>query len=396
MRPYPADPGPTSVNQSTRPGPRARPGAGRRTALVVGAGAFGGWTAWFLCRAGLEVTLVDAWGPGNVRASSGGESRVLRHAYGARGMYTELAARSRTLWMEHETLWRESLYRETGLLGLVSSQDESFASQSLATLERFGHAAERIDPDELAQRFPVVSTDGVRWAFLERQAGVLSARRSARVVRDAVVAAGGRYVEARATLEQDGSVSAGTVPLAADAVVVCAGPWLTDWLPASTPGPLTVTRQEIFCFGLPAGDRAHGSLPVWFDHGERFWYGIPAHDGRGFKLADDTPGEAFDPTGGDRTPTRDGLERARAYLSRRFPALGSAPLLEARVCQYTSTTDDHFVLDRHPEHPHLWLVGGGSGHGFKHGPAMGELTARCVCEDVEPPDEFRLAVRAGG
>ena len=118
---------------------------------------------------------------------------------------------------------------------------------------------------------------------------------------------------------------------------------------------------------------------------------MPEGEGRGFKVADDTRGVAVDPTAMDRTPTREGVERARAFLGRRFPALAGAPLLEARVCQYENSPDGHFVIDRHPEADNAWIVGGGSGHGFKLSPALGEHVARAVLGEAEPEQVFRLA-----
>jgi len=153
------------------------------------------------------------------------------------------------------------------------------------------------------------------------------------------------------------------------------------------------TRQEVFFFGTPSGDRrfTEEALPVWADHGARFMYGIPGNEWRGFKVADDTRGPLFDPTNGERTPTPAALQIARDYIAYRFPGLKGAPLLESRVCQYEQSPDEHFIIDRHPEAANAWLVGGGSGHGFKHGPAVGELVARLVLSGAAPDEQFRLS-----
>jgi glycine/D-amino acid oxidase-like deaminating enzyme len=145
------------------------------------------------------------------------------------------------------------------------------------------------------------------------------------------------------------------------------------------------TKQDIFFFGPAAGDSrfSDASLPVWGDHGKRFFYGIPGSDRRGFKLADDTRGGDFDPTFGERIVTPATLKRAREYLALRFPAMKDAPLIETRVCQYEQTADSHFVVDRHPRMDNVWLLGGGSGHGFKHGPALGEMVAELILKDGE-------------
>ena len=145
------------------------------------------------------------------------------------------------------------------------------------------------------------------------------------------------------------------------------------------------TKQGIFFFGPPAGDLrfTDAHLPVWGDHGKRFFYGIPGSGRRGFKVADDTRGSAFDPTTGERMVSQATLKRVREYLAFRFPAMKDAPLIETRVCQYEQTPDSNFIVDRHPRMENVWLLGGGSGHGFKHGPALGELMAELIVKDGE-------------
>ena len=158
-------------------------------------------------------------------------------------------------------------------------------------------------------------------------------------------------------------------------------------------GPLIQpTRQEVFFFGTPPGDSRfdEGTLPCWIDNGRELFYGIPGNRWRGFKIADDTRGPAFDPTVGERLPSAEQVTAARRYLSRRFPALKSAPLLEARVCQYENSPDGHYIIDRLPSLGNAWAIGGGSGHGFKMGPALGELTAQLVLEDQKADPFFRL------
>jgi glycine/D-amino acid oxidase-like deaminating enzyme len=120
-------------------------------------------------------------------------------------------------------------------------------------------------------------------------------------------------------------------------------------------------------------------------------YGIPGNQERGFKLADDTRGPEFDPTSGERLVSEASVKEIRKYLAYRFPGMKNAPLLESRVCQYENTKDENFVIDRHPHNQNVWMVGGGSGHGFKHGPALGEMVAKLVLNDEDADAVFRLA-----
>jgi glycine/D-amino acid oxidase-like deaminating enzyme len=132
-------------------------------------------------------------------------------------------------------------------------------------------------------------------------------------------------------------------------------------------------------------------MPIWIDFGERIFYGIPDLHGRGFKIADDTRGETFDPTTGDRTPSAEGIARARRLLAERFPELANAPLLAAEVCQYENSPDGHLIIDKHPTQKNTWLAGGGSGHGFKLSPALGELLANAILGRAPAPEMFALA-----
>ena len=117
---------------------------------------------------------------------------------------------------------------------------------------------------------------------------------------------------------------------------------------------------------------------------------MPGNHWRGFKIADDTRGPVIDPSAMEREISADKLASARSYLQMRFPAMSGAPLLESRVCQYENSTDHNFILDRHPEAGNTWIVGGGSGHGFKHGPVIGEMVADAVLGIKAPPEQMAL------
>ncbi|PYO97457.1 MAG: hypothetical protein DMD60_06875 [Gemmatimonadetes bacterium] len=371
----------------------------QRHVVVVGAGAFGGWTALHLLRRGARVTLVDAWGPGNSRASSGGETRVIRGTYGPRAIYTHLTARALQLWKENERRWHRQLYHPIGVLWLVEN-DEAYEKAALPLLKEAGLAFEELSGAETARRYPQINCEQVRWAIFENDAGYLTARRACAAVLEGFLAEGGEYRQLAAEpgpqvagAELRGIKLSDGTTLAADAFVFACGPWLGRLFPDVIGDRVRATRQEVFFFGTPPGDQrfTEQALPVWADHGRGFIYGIPGNEWRGFKVADDTRGPPFDPTTGERLPTPAVLQSAREYLAFRFPGLKDAPLVEARVCQYENSPDEHFIVDRHPATANLWLVGGGSGHGFKHGPAVGELVAKLVLTGEAAPPEFRLS-----
>jgi glycine/D-amino acid oxidase-like deaminating enzyme len=353
---------------------------------VIGAGAFGGWTALNLLRQGAQVTLVDAWGPGNARASSGGETRVIRATYGTRRIYTALAARALAMWRDEDARGGRSLFKRTGALWLFGA-DDAFGRASADALTAEDCRCEWLSVRDSAVRFPQFAYDGVTSVLFEPEAGYLLARRACEYVAERVAAEGGafRIGAVAGPLAANGSpfkqiaFTDGTL-LEADAFVFTCGPWLGPLFPDVIGDLIASTRQEVYYFGTPAGDDrfSDAHMPVWLDFGERLIYGIPGNANRGFKVADDTSGEPFDPTSGSRDVTREGAAAAREFLSRRFPALARAPFLGGEVCQYESSPDSHFIVDRHPGAANVWIAGGGSGHGFKMGPALGELLAGAV------------------
>jgi glycine/D-amino acid oxidase-like deaminating enzyme len=365
---------------------------------VIGAGAFGGWTALFLLRRGARVTLLDAWGAGNSRASSGGETRVIRGTYGPHQRYTKMAARALQLWKEHDQRWQVKLLYQTGVLWLVTAGDDRFERESLPGLREAGIAYQELSAKELAARWPQINLEGVHWGIYEPESGYLTARTACQAVLDGFLAEGGEYRQAAARPRDldgarwDSLWLADGSQLRADHYIFACGPWLGKLFPETIGRRIRSTKQEVFFFGTPAGDDrfTETRLPVWADHGEPFMYGIPGNLGRGFKVADDTRGPGFDPTSGERLVSPEGLRKVREYIGFRFPAMKDAPLVESRVCQYENSLDNHFIIDRHPRHQGVWLVGGGSGHGFKHGPALGEMVAAMVTENQDPDRGFGL------
>jgi glycine/D-amino acid oxidase-like deaminating enzyme len=369
--------------------------------VVVGAGAFGGWTALALQRRGARVTLIDAWGAGHARASSGGESRVIRAAYGSRAVYTELSLRALDLWRAFDPDRR--LLRETGVLWLFG-QDDGFGRASADVMRQQGGGLEELAMADAARRYPQIAFGGVRTVFWEPNAGFLHARLACLDVVERFVLEGGDYrCRAARTPVETGGDALVRLPLTdgtsheADAFVFACGPWLPEVFPEAVGPRIATPRQDVLYFGTPSGnpDFHADQLPVWMDFAagsrEGQIYGVPATRTSGFKVADDAPGPAFDPTNGDRIVGPESVARARAFLAMRFPALAKSPLVGSEVCQYEATPDAHLIVDRHPRSSNVWILGGGSGHGFKMGPAIGEMMAAVLLDGVAPDPQFSLA-----
>lgn len=352
--------------------------------VVVGAGTFGAWTAWHLRRAGHAVTLVDAFGAGHSRASSGGESRIIRMGYGDRALYSRWALESLPQWKQVlAEAGQPDLFRETGVLWLGRG-DDPHVDVTARTLHRLGVTTESIAPEDLRSRFPALDFTDITRVVLEPGSGVLLARRAVDVVATQAVRQGVDYrvasVEPRGLSRRTDSVGLGNGDrLTAGTFVFACGPWLPKLFPDLLGPLLRTTRQEVFFLGTPAGDRrfAPPALPAWIDF-HAGAYGLPDLERRGAKIGLTALGPAFDPDHGDRAPSAEALAAARGFASARLPALREAPLLEARVCQYTNTPSGDLLLDRHPDHDNVWFAGGGSGHGFKLGPAVGAYVASQV------------------
>jgi len=329
--------------------------------VIIGAGVFGASLAWRISRSGENVTLVDQFEPGDRRASSGGKTRLLRCSHGPEDDYTAMAWRARTLWRELEEESGEDLLLECGVAWFAHSE-HGWEAESERTLGAQGIPTERVDGGAL---YPSFGHADLAFVLLEPEGGVLRARRAVRALCDRAAVNGARILRGRARPDGSTVVLDDAVRLQGDAVVWACGPWLKDLFRGVV--PLTVTVQEQLFF--EAG-RGWEETPGWVDY-DHAMYGSGDVDGLGLKAALDVEGPPLMPDA--ELPDSAATEAAvRAYLDDRFPALADAPLRAARSCRYELTADTNFLAAEHPEHPGVWLVGGGSGHGFKHGPAMAE------------------------
>lgn len=382
-------------NRPSRRGPLLDTGS---HIAVVGAGAFGGWTALWLLWSGFRVTLIDAWGPGNSRASSGDETRVIRSTYGANETYFNLNVRAIELWREQQQRWNKSLFFNSGVLWFCYEEAPEMIEATQPFMKNHGMEYTYFTPKEASIRYPHINTNDLHHLVLDPYGGYLKARESCQAVNEVFVRGGGAYLTkwakpnawANGRLESL-ALSDGT-ELKADAYVFACGPWMGKLFPGVLGNIITCTKQEAYYLGVPP-EYTHlfDAMPAWIDlDGEDFYYGIPGNAYRGFKIGVDKRGESFDPTAGERIFNETVLAKARAFMAHRFPALQHAPLVESRVCPYENSPDGNFVLDTHPEADNCWFLGGGSGHGFKHGPALGELAAEVISGKRDLEELFRM------
>src|ERR671917_257586 len=298
------------------------------SALVIGAGVFGASLADRLAQEGWEVTLVDRFEPGHARAESGGETRLIRCSHGPEDFYARSARRALELWRE----LGEGVLVESGVAWFARREDGWEADGVRALVRRAREGGARVVIGE-------ARPDGERVRLSADGSGA-----------EAAAPGGGR-----AALE-------------ADHVIWACGAWLGRLFPELI--PTRVTFQQLVLFEAPP----EWNGPGWVDFDGAF-YGHTRVAGVGFKVGPDMDGVEVDPDTRPLEATAEGIAIAREYLAHRFPALANAPVASAPGCHYGLTPDGEFLFAEHPEHPNTWLLGGGSGHGYKHGPALAEHVA---------------------
>jgi sarcosine oxidase len=360
------------------------------SAIVVGAGTFGASLAWMLAREGVAVTLIDQFEPGDPRSSSGGETRLYRCSHGGDQEYAASARRARELWLELEVATGESLLSETGVVWFAHRED-GWEAQSERALRELEIPVERLTPDDTARLYPSFAGDDLLFSVLEPEAGAIRASRAVKALVRAAESEGARVKRGRARpvghaveLEDGARIEAG-------AVIWSCGGWLSDLFPGLV--TLRTTRQELFFFD---GGDAWAGVPCWVDY-DLAAYGTGDVDSLGVKAAPDVEGPLLGAD--DELPasgSSDGERSAREYVSRRFPALGEAPLKASTCCRYELSPDSNFIAAQHPAEDRVWIVGGGSGHGFKHGPAMAERLVAALRGVGTLPERWGLGERQPG
>lgn len=363
---------------------------------VISAGAFGAWTALCLRERGANVLLVDSYGAGNARQTSGDETRQIRAAYADREIYTRWADRAFIRWHERQEEFKRRLIFVNGVLSPNEPLAQYEAEQRIFTKLKIPY--ETLSADECRKRWPQGGFDGDERAFYEPRAGTVKARESIIAATEVFVQKGGKT---RIAMARPGEQSGGRMislklndgtSLSTGMAVFACGPWLPIVLPDVLDGFIRRVRSEVFYVGSPPGDLSY--------HWERFpniWHG-----GGGYSLSDVdygykvAPGMGLnssltiDPDNDERIVSPVMEEMARRFVAHRTPGLVNQPIVASRVCSLENSDNEHFIIDTHPGMANLWIAGGGSGHGFKMGPITGEYIADRVLGIADPAEEKSL------
>jgi sarcosine oxidase len=369
--------------------------------VVVGAGAFGAWTALTLRERGATVTVFDAYGPGHPRATSCDEVRQIRMSYGDREVYSRSAMNALELWKKRQQEFGRTLLFPGGRLVMRQAWNQELEDQK-AIFDRLSLPYEVLKPEEMARRYPQVGFEGVGIGFLDVNAGLLKAREAIIAITETFERKGGRIRLARAMpgaatgRRLTGVTLNGHESLSAGAVVFACGPWLRHVFPDLLGTVISTHRIEVAYIGSPSGDPSYrqGVLPNLSEEGT-----FPGALGEvsytqsdidaGLKIVRGGERLSMDLDNDERIVSARQISRIHEYVRVRFPKLRE-PIVASRVCQSDASPDLHFVLDRHPGFDNAWIAGGGSGHGFKHGPVVGEYMADRVAGRPPVPDLERF------
>lgn len=370
--------------------------------IVLGLGGMGTAAALALARRGRRVLGLEQFALGHDRGSSHGQTRVIRMAYYEHPDYVPLLRRAYDLWYELEQRAGRHLFSECGVLNIGPLTGEVVPGV-LRAADQHQLPVEPLDAAELRQRYPMFRFGDEYRGVLEPRAGFLHVEDCLRSQADEARRLGAEFRENEPVVSWEASGGGVVVrtergTCSADRLVITAGPWAGRVL-AGLGLPLTVLRKVVFWFGT-ADDRrfARDRFPIYLaETPAGFYYGFPVLDPAGQKMARHDGGDVVpDPTMVKRTLTEADEAECRAFLRAFLPDV-NGPTHRSSVCLYTVTPDHHFILDVHPEFPHVTLAAGFSGHGFKFAPVVGEVLADLadMGRTERPIGRFRLE-RFGG
>lgn len=377
--------------------------------VVIGAGAWGGWTAYHLRARGVRVTLIDQYGPGNSRSTSGDETRGIRSSYGDRAsgeLWTPWARSAIARWKLFEEEWgpefRTKFFHETGDV-IMRARTEPFITKTVELWKANNVRHEVLTGDEARKRWPVIKADDITVAITEPDAGVVRCRAATQAVAAIAQKMGAELIISRvrpgpiSNGQMDGVILDNGTVVRGDQYVFACGPWTRKLFPYFE-NRVRIPIGHALYFGVPIGDTrfTFPNLPSYNFPGVTGWPMLTV-DSRGFRVRGAlaptlppgapppppptpvTPDPALqDPDLSPRWTNQDRVDGARRFLAARFPALANAPLLETRACHYESSVNQNFIIDHLPETTNAWIAGLGQAEGFKFAPVAGDYVAQRV------------------
>ncbi|MUK87682.1 N-methyl-L-tryptophan oxidase [Ornithinibacillus sp. L9] len=365
---------------------------------IIGAGSMGMAAGYFLAKQGKSTLLLDANDPPHANGSHHGSTRIIRHAYGEGRQYVSLVLRAQELWEALEKDSGNRIFEKTGVLG-IGDEDSAFIKETIESAHQYKLPLEVLSANEVKKRWPGIQVPNHFVGCFEPNSGFLYSEECIRSYRKLALNHGAD-LKVNTKVEQVNSVD-GKVEIItnhnetfyAQKVVVSAGAWASKLL-ATMDLPLQPTRKTFAWFDTKSDSFDHPKFPAFFfDIGERLYYGFPNIDDAGLKLGRHDGGQDTDPDEVNRVFGSLASDEGdlREFLDEFMPQ-ASGKINYGKVCLYTKTTDDHFILDHHPKNPNIIIAAGFSGHGFKFSSVIGEILSQLAMEGKTEHDIslFRL------
>lgn len=366
--------------------------------IVVGLGAMGSATCYQLATRGYSVIGLDKFSPPHAMGSSHGKSRIIREAYFENPLYVPLVQRAYASWHTLEQASRTTLFRQTGGL-MLGPPDGALVRGARLSAEMHGLPHEILSAAAVHDRFPVFQPAADMVGVWEPRAGVLAPERAIAAALDVARQRGAQVrlnepMLSWRTIESGVEVTTLAATYRARRLVLSLGAWIGDVVPELAL-PLKVQRNVKYWFTpLCHEDRFRDTaFPVFISEyaPNESWYGIP-DSGDGLALALHLNGEYTHPDRLRRDVAEAEVEVVRGLIEQYLPD-ANGPLRETAVCMYTNTPDEHFIVDRHPEHAQVIIASPCSGHGFKFSSVLGEVLADLATDHIPAFDlrPFRLS-----
>ncbi|RNB83099.1 N-methyl-L-tryptophan oxidase [Brevibacillus nitrificans] len=356
--------------------------------IIVGAGSMGMAAGYYLAKQGVRTLLLDTYDPPHTMGSHHGDTRIIRHAYGEGKQYVPLALRAQQLWQELEAVSGTKLFEQTGVLSAGPLED-SFLQEIRESAETYSLPVEVLRASEVNERWPGISLPDHYYACLETSSGVLYSEKCISAYREQAIAAGATLLTHTpvTAIQPDGDgviVHTEAHTYRAGKLLLSAGAWNPALLASLDLSlPLSPTRKTVAWFGSEEDLYRADKFPAFIFKlaDETSYYGFPSIDQAGVKIGRHDGGVEIDPDRLERTfgALLSDEGDVRSFLETYMPQAAGA-LRQGRVCIYTMTPDEHFIIDRHPEYSQIVIAAGFSGHGFKFASAVGEAASELLTQ----------------
>lgn len=354
--------------------------------VVVGGGSMGIATAYYLAKANQKVLVIDQFSIPNTMGSHHGETRILRLGYGNGGTYVPLVKEALELWIELEKETGKTLFNRTGAIS-VGYPGSDFVEETIKSSVKYNLTYEKLDAQELMKKWPGISVPEDYVACYDPNSGFLYSEECVKTYKEECEILGvtileNQRVQAIQSDDELLQISTSTGDMFAKKAVITAGAWIPKLLPElqleieplrKTFGWFETSEDNLYCEQFPCF--------VFDTHNVGHYYGFPNYNGEGLKVGRMDLGDVIDPDEVNRDfyATSKEEEDLRLFLGQFLPQ-ANGNLNNGKVCLFSMTPDEDFIIDFYPDNPNIIIAGGFSGHGFKFASVIGKTLTDLAIE----------------